>query len=145
LVINSTNSQKRRVILVVTVACLILGLVAFGYGILREAPKRIARIRCAGSDQTVRIGEIVHLVGNHPSRNSGRADPNGKNLSYSWRLQFLDYPNDSGTNLSNSTGPETSFIADVAGTFEATLVVKDVTSPFLYCRTPDKVKILVKD
>ena len=145
MVANTSTSQKHRVLIVVAVACLVLGLALLGYGLVREAPKRVARTKCAGSNQTVTTDTIVRLVGNHPNRNSGRADPNGKTLSYSWELNFLDAPNDSAANLSDLTGPVTSFIADVPGTFQATLWITNNNAPFIYCRTPDTVKILVKD
>lgn len=145
LVTHSSNSQKRVVVIVTTIACLALALGLFGYGLIREAPKRVAGTKCAGPDQTVDVDSVVQLVGNHPTRNSGRVDPNGTTLNYRWELSFLNNPNNSNTNLKNPSGAETSFVADVPGTFQATLWVTNNAEPFIYCRTPDTVKILVKD
>ena len=127
------------------ITCLVLALGLFGYGLIREAPKRIAGAKCAGPNQTVYVDTTVQLVGNHPTRNSGRADPDGTNLNYRWELSFLDKPNTSNAKLTNSTGEQASFVADVPGTFQATLWVTNNNAPFIYCRSPDTVKILVKD
>ena len=132
-------------IIVITISCLILALGLFGYGLIREAPKRVAGAKCAGPDQTVYVDSVVQLVGNHSTRNSGRVDPDGTTLNYSWELSFLKNPNNSNANLKNPTDAEASFVADVPGTFQATLWVTNNNEPFIYCRSPDTVKILVKD
>ena len=92
----------------------------------------VAPIAEAGNGQNVLTNAVVTLNGNASS------DTDGDNLVYTWSLTTR--PVGSAATLSdvNSTGP--SFTADVAGVYEASLIVNDgkVNS------TPDTVKITAK-
>jgi len=71
----------------------------------------------AGLDQTVNVGDTVTLDG------SASNDADGDLLTYAWALTVR--PNGSGANLSNPNVVNPTFIADLAGTFVAQLVVND--------------------
>jgi len=71
----------------------------------------------AGPDQTVNIGALVHLTG------SGSTDPNGFPLTYSWSLTTR--PSGSTAVLSSATAVNPTFVADVAGTYVARLIVNN--------------------
>ncbi len=82
----------------------------------------------AGIDQTVAYGVQVTLDG------SGSFDPEGQELTYSWVL--LD-PNGSVVTLSNPLIVNPIFVAELAGTYSATLTVSDGT----FSSDPDEVLI----
>jgi mono/diheme cytochrome c family protein len=70
----------------------------------------------AGAARTVTTGTTVALNG------TGSTDPEGAALSYAWVLQV---PGGSGAKLSSATSSQPSFVADVAGSYTATLTVSD--------------------
>ncbi|MGB7904780.1 MAG: c-type cytochrome, partial [Steroidobacteraceae bacterium] len=70
----------------------------------------------AGTARTVTTGTTVALNG------TGSTDPEGAALSYAWVLQV---PNGSSAKLSSGTSSQPSFVADVAGSYTATLTVSD--------------------
>jgi len=76
-----------------------------------------APVANAGSAQSVTTGSTVNLDG------SASRDANGDALSYRWSLTAK--PSGSGASLSLSTTAKPSFIADLAGTYVATLIVND--------------------
>ena len=76
-------------------------------------------IASAGAPQSVVAGSVVTLNG------SDSAAPNGDTLTYSWTL--TSRPSGSAASLSQPTTPTPTFVADVVGTFVATLVVSDGT------------------
>ena len=69
-----------------------------------------------GPNQTVGVGQTVQLDG------SGSFDPSGFPLTYLWTLTA---PTGSKATLSSATSVNPTFVADVAGTYKATLVVND--------------------
>ncbi len=73
----------------------------------------------AGPAQTVAIGATVTLNG------SASSDPDGNTLTYSWTLP--NRPAGSTATLSGATTANPTFVADVAGTYTASLVVNDGT------------------
>ena len=73
----------------------------------------------AGSDQAVRMNDIVALDG------SGSSDIDGNSLTYSW--SFTSVPPKSRASFSSSTSANPTFKADKAGTFVVSLVVNDGT------------------
>jgi hypothetical protein len=87
----------------------------------------------AGPDQAgVAKGATVILDG------SGSSDPDvGDVLTYSWTLTTVPLGSSAALNNPNLVGP--SFVADVAGTYEARLVVSDGTT----ASAPDTVQISV--
>lgn len=84
----------------------------------------------AGSDQTVTAGDTVMLNG------SASSDPDGDPLSYQWTLSTR--PAGSAATLSSSTAERPSFTTDVAGQYEATLVVSDGRTS----SSPDNVRVV---
>ncbi|MDH3715842.1 MAG: PKD domain-containing protein [Gammaproteobacteria bacterium] len=70
----------------------------------------------AGASQTVMRGETVVLDG------SGSYDADGDSLTYHWTLET---PPGSNAQLSDPNVVMPTFVADIAGTYEATLVVND--------------------
>jgi hypothetical protein len=83
----------------------------------------------AGPDQAVPMGTTVDLDGN------ASADADGDTLSYFWILTSM--PAESTASLTGSATAGPSFVADLAGVYEAELVVNDgtVDSP------PDTVSV----
>ncbi len=77
-------------------------------------------IAAAGADQTVAAGATVTLNG------SGSSDPDGDPMSYAWTLGTR--PATSAAALSSTSAARPTFLADVAGTYEATLTVSDGTT-----------------
>lgn len=71
----------------------------------------------AGSPQSVPIGDTVNLDG------SGSADMDNDPLTFRWALTTV--PAGSTATLSNPTATMPSFVADVAGTYVAQLIVND--------------------
>ncbi|XOV82413.1 MAG: putative Ig domain-containing protein [bacterium] len=73
-------------------------------------------IAIAGPDRTVDVGTIVMLDGTSSN------DAEGAPLSYAWQLET---PDGSAAVLSDSSLASPSFLADVAGTYNLTLIVND--------------------
>lgn len=86
----------------------------------------------AGPDQTVTSGQTVYLDG------SGSSDPEGDSLAYVWTLSK---PGGSTASLSGSTSVAPTFVADVAGTYTATLTVFDG----VYYSSPDEVRVYANE
>jgi len=86
----------------------------------------------AGPDQTVAVGDRVALDG------SASSDANEDPLSYSWTFT----PDvDSSAALSDPTAVGPTFVADLAGTYQAVLVVNDGSDD----SAPDTVIITAED
>jgi PKD domain len=73
----------------------------------------------AGPDQTVFLGDTVHLDG------SASSDPDGDPLTYSW--SFISRPQGSQAALSDPNAVKPTFAVDQPGTYEIRLVVNDGT------------------
>ena len=71
----------------------------------------------AGADQSVTVGTRVTLDA------SGSTDAEGDVLSFGWRL--TEVPAGSAAALVGASSPQPSFVADVAGTYVATVVARD--------------------
>jgi len=69
----------------------------------------------AGPDQSVTVGDTVQLDG------TGSTDPSGTGLAYAWTLKSV--PAGSAAAFDDPSSPTPSFVADVAGEYEAELVV----------------------
>jgi hypothetical protein len=96
---------------------LILAACGGGGGGGSSAPPNTAPVANAGSAQTVLPGATVTLSG------SASSDANGDPLTYSWSL--TSKPVGSTAALSSSTGVSPTFVADRAGTYQASLTVND--------------------
>lgn len=77
----------------------------------------------AGSAQSVLLNATVQLDG------SASTDPDGNALTYRWSL--IVKPAGSSATLSDATSPRPTFVADVVGSYNATLVVNDGTTDSL--------------
>lgn len=73
----------------------------------------------AGEDQTVSVGATVQLNGLQSS------DPDSDELSYTWTI--TSSPTSSQATLSNSSATTPTFVADIAGEYNISLVVNDGT------------------
>ena len=71
----------------------------------------------AGADQTVNVGATVTLDG------SGSSDPDLDQLTFQWTL--TGRPANSAAVLQSDATATPTFVADVAGTYQASLVVRD--------------------
>ena len=71
----------------------------------------------AGPNQTVSVGQTVHLDGTKST------DVNGMPLTYSW--MFIGRPTNSFAALSNTQSPAPTFLVDLAGEYKVQLVVND--------------------
>jgi hypothetical protein len=71
----------------------------------------------AGPDQTRAVGATVTLTG------AGSSDVNGNPLTYAWTLTTR--PATSTATLTGATTVSPTFVADLAGTYVASLVVND--------------------
>ena len=76
-----------------------------------------APVANAGSNQNVSTGTLVTLNGN------GSTDADGDSLTYTWTLTST--PDGSAASLTNATSAQATFVADMAGTYNASLVVND--------------------
>jgi mono/diheme cytochrome c family protein len=81
-----------------------------------EATVNQAPVADAGPDQTVEVGTTVTLDG------TGSSDPDGDALSYRWTLSV---PDGSSAALDDASVATPTFTPDVAGVYNATLVVDD--------------------
>ncbi|MDZ7653993.1 MAG: PKD domain-containing protein [Burkholderiaceae bacterium] len=77
----------------------------------------VAPVANAGAAQTVVAGSTVTLDG------SASSDANSDPLTFAWAL--TSKPASSAATLSGATIARTTFVADLAGTYIATLVVND--------------------
>jgi hypothetical protein len=73
----------------------------------------------AGPGQNVQVGDTVNLNG------GGSSDPEGATLTFLWELTTV--PAGSTATLTGPNSATPSFVADLAGTYLATLVVNDGT------------------
>jgi len=87
----------------------------------------------AGSDQGVTTGDTVGLDG------SGSVDPDGDILSFQWTI--VSSPSSSTSTLANSNSALSSFVADVDGRWEISLVVDDGSTT----STPDTLTITASE
>ena len=76
-----------------------------------------APVANAGSAQNVSVGSIVFLNGN------GSSDADGDPLTYSWSLTSVPAGSSAALSAANSATP--TFLADVAGSYVAQLIVRD--------------------
>ncbi len=84
---------------------------------ITAAVANVAPVANAGTAQSVTAGDTVTLDG------SGSSDANGDTLTYAWVLSSK--PGGSTATLSSATAQKPSFVADVAGSYVAQLVVND--------------------
>ncbi len=91
-------------------------------------PLNRAPVADAGAAQTVAIGAMVTLAG------SASSDPDGDPLTYRWSLTS---PAGSSAELDDPLSVNPSFVADLAGTYVAQLIVNDGTVD----SAPDTVSI----
>jgi MYXO-CTERM domain-containing protein len=87
----------------------------------------------AGPDQTVTPGQTIYLDA------SGSTDPDGDSLQYAWTL--TSRPGGSSAALIGPTSVAPTFVADLAGTYEASLTVFDGAN----YSSPDQVRITAND
>ena len=84
---------------------------------VRATPPNVAPVADAGWPLFVATGATATLLG------GGSSDANGDALSYAWVLSAK--PAGSAATLSSLTAARPSFVADLAGTYLATLTVSD--------------------
>lgn len=89
-----------------------------------------APVANAGPDQTVAVEATVTLTG------AGSYDVNGNSLTYAWTLTSV--PEGSTATLTGATTVGPTFVADLAGTYVASLVVNDGTVN----SSPDTVSVV---
>jgi hypothetical protein len=94
-----------------------LGIVALVVFLFSAAAAAQAPVANAGPDQNVFVGALVQLTG------SGSTDPGGSPLTYAWSLTTR--PGGSAAVLSSPTAVTPTFVADVAGTYVAQLIVNN--------------------
>jgi hypothetical protein len=93
------------------------------------AAGNLVPVASAGGDQGVPVGATVDLDG------SGSMDGDGDALTYQWSL--ISVPGGSVAGLTGETTVGPSFVADLAGTYVASLVVNDGQADSL----PDTVRV----
>jgi hypothetical protein len=96
--------------------CLV-GVFGFGFITIIGTKDNTAPVADAGSDQNVSVGSLVTLDG------SGSIDADDDTLTYKW--SFTSRPEDSSATLSGAPIVNPTFIADVVGSYELSLVVND--------------------
>ncbi len=84
----------------------------------------------AGPDQSVSVGATVQLT------SAGSSDPEGSPLGYFW--SFTTKPAGSTADFSNANAANPTFVADLAGTYVAQLIVNDGALD----SAPDTVQII---
>ena len=89
-----------------------------------------APVANAGPDQEVAVEATVTLTG------AASSDVNGNSLTYSWTLTSV--PEGSTATLTGATTVGPTFVADLAGTYVASLVVNDGTVN----SSPDTVSVV---
>ena len=85
--------------------------------IVTSGSTNTAPIADAGVDQYTTTGELIMLDG------SGSDDPDGDPLSYAWT--FVNKPAGSTSVLNNSASAQPTFVADMDGLYELSLIVND--------------------
>lgn len=80
-------------------------------------PPNLVPMANAGGNQQVNVGELLELDG------SASSDPESASLSYHWEL--MTKPEDSLAELLNSGSAIASFVPDIVGNYQVTLVVND--------------------
>lgn len=93
-----------------------LGALAGGSALCKEEDNRLP-IAHAGTDQNVRVGDVVKLDG------SRSRDPDGQAVVYRW--QWASKPVNSAATLASADTVQPAFVADVAGAYVLSLVVSD--------------------
>lgn len=93
------------------------GLGVLASGSCPKEASNSAPIARTGVTQNVQVGTLVFLDG------SASTDPENSALTYKWSL--TSKPAGSAADLAPLASPQPSFIADVEGTYSATLVVSD--------------------
>ncbi|MFN2366610.1 MAG: PKD domain-containing protein [Desulfurivibrionaceae bacterium] len=81
------------------------------------------QIADAGSDQAVRVGDLVTLDGSGSKVSFGGSTSTGAMLTYNW--SFTLKPAGSSAVLSDQTSMNPTFTADQAGTYTVRLIVSD--------------------
>ena len=103
----------------------------FGFRLARSLTNNLVPTAKAGSNQSIKLGTKVNLYANRSF------DPEGKELSYTWR--FILTPNSNTDSLSNNTAKLPSFTPSAVGEYKIELVVNDGQSD----STPDIITITV--
>ncbi len=100
-----------------------------GWDVVTYAPINNPPVANAGEDQTGVVDDTVTL-------NGSGTDDDGDTLTYSWTLTT---PSESSSVLSDPLIATPSFVPDIEGTYEATLIVNDTVADSI----PDSVIITV--